>query len=78
MSAPSIFFFALFVLPLIGILVWLLRKDRKKGVIGLIVLAILVIGAITASWLVASKGAMQDAKMRHEHAVEEETEQKSN
>jgi cbb3-type cytochrome oxidase subunit 3 len=46
MSVPSLIFWAVFVLPLIAFLVWLMRQDKKKGVTGLIVLAITVIGGI--------------------------------
>lgn len=78
MSAPSVIFFSLFVVPLLGILVWLLRKDRKKGLIGLIVLALLVIGAVAASLLIASKSAMENAKIRQEETQEQEIEQQNN
>jgi cytochrome c1 len=33
-------------LPLVAFLVWLMRQDKRKGVTGLIVLAIIVIGGI--------------------------------
>jgi uncharacterized membrane protein len=46
MTAPSIIFWLIFVLPLVAFLVWLMRQDKRKGWIGLIVLAAIVIGAI--------------------------------
>jgi len=46
MSAPSLIFWAIFVLPLIAFLIWLLKQDKRKGWIGLIVLAVTVIGAV--------------------------------
>ncbi|WDF77279.1 hypothetical protein ACFGVS_23935 [Mucilaginibacter sp. AW1-7] len=46
MTIPSLIFWAVFVLPLVAFLVWLMRQDKKKGVTGLIVLAITVIGGI--------------------------------
>jgi hypothetical protein len=46
MNIPSLIFWAVFVLPLVGFLVWLMRQDKKKGVTGLIVLAVTVIGGI--------------------------------
>ena len=46
MSAPSLIFWAIFVLPLVAFLIWILRQDKRKGWIGLIVLAITVIGGI--------------------------------
>jgi cbb3-type cytochrome oxidase subunit 3 len=42
----SIVFFAVFVLPLTAFLIWIMRQDKRKGVTGLIVLGILVVGAI--------------------------------
>jgi hypothetical protein len=55
MSAPSLIFFGIFVLPLVAFLIWLMRQDKKKGVAGLIVLAIMVIGAI-AYMFIMTKG----------------------
>jgi hypothetical protein len=46
MSAPSLIFWAVFVLPLVIFLIWLMRQDKRKGATGLIVLAVMVIGAI--------------------------------
>jgi hypothetical protein len=46
MSIPSIIFFSIFVLPLVAFLVWVMRQDKRKGVTGLVVLAILVVVAI--------------------------------
>ncbi|QHS55465.1 hypothetical protein GWR56_07900 [Mucilaginibacter sp. 14171R-50] len=46
MNIPSLIFWAVFVLPLVAFLVWLMRQDKRKGITGLIVLAILVIGGI--------------------------------
>ncbi len=49
MSAPSLIFYGIFVIPLIAFLIWVLRQDKRKGWIGLIVLAITVVGAI--AWM---------------------------
>ncbi len=46
MNIPSLIFYAVFVLPLVAFLIWLMRQDKRKGKIGLIVLAIMVIGGI--------------------------------
>jgi bacteriorhodopsin len=46
MSAPSLIFWAIFVVPLVAFLIWLMRQDKRNGKIGLIVLAITVIGCI--------------------------------
>jgi cbb3-type cytochrome oxidase subunit 3 len=46
MNIPSLIFWAVFVLPFVAFLVWLMRQDKRKGVTGLVVLAIMVIGGI--------------------------------
>lgn len=46
MSIPSLIFWAVFVLPLVVFLVWLMRQDKRKGGTGLIVLAIMVVVTI--------------------------------
>jgi hypothetical protein len=51
MNFPSIIFFTVFVLPLIAFFVWLMRQDKRKGITGLIVLAIIVIGGIVYMYL---------------------------
>ncbi|WP_186461859.1 hypothetical protein [Mucilaginibacter pallidiroseus] len=51
MSFPSLIFWAVFAIPLIGFMVWILRQDKRKGVTGLIVLAIVLIVGITYMYL---------------------------
>jgi uncharacterized RDD family membrane protein YckC len=46
MSIPSLIFWIIFVIPLVAFLIWLIRQDKRQGWIGLIVLAVIVIGAI--------------------------------
>lgn len=46
MNGASVIFYAVFVLPLIAFLIWLMRQDKRKGKIGLIVLLITVVGVI--------------------------------
>ena len=46
MSILSIIFWAVFVLPFVAFLVWLIRQDKRRAKTGLIVLAITVIGCI--------------------------------
>jgi hypothetical protein len=46
MNIPSLIFWAVFVLPLVALLIWIMRQDKRKGTLGLIVLAITVIGGI--------------------------------
>ncbi|SKB85699.1 hypothetical protein [Daejeonella lutea] len=45
-STPSIIFFLIFLIPLIGFLVWLMKEDKRKGKIGLMVLGFMVIAGI--------------------------------
>jgi tryptophan-rich sensory protein len=51
MSFPSIIFFLIFFIPLVGFLVWLMREDKRKGKIGLFVLAFLVIVGVLFMYL---------------------------
>jgi cbb3-type cytochrome oxidase subunit 3 len=46
MNIPSLIFWVVFVLPLVVFLIWLMRQDKRKGITGLIVLAIIVVGGI--------------------------------
>jgi cbb3-type cytochrome oxidase subunit 3 len=46
MNFPSLIFWLVFVIPLVAFLIWVMRQDKRKGVTGLIVLAVLVIGGI--------------------------------
>ncbi|OCX51899.1 hypothetical protein BEL04_18015 [Mucilaginibacter sp. PPCGB 2223] len=43
MSASSLIFISIFVVPLVVFLVWLMRQDKRKGGVGLIILAIIII-----------------------------------
>jgi len=43
MSIPSLIFWLIFVLPLVGLLIWIMRQDKRKGVYGLVVLIITVV-----------------------------------
>jgi len=51
MNIPSLIFWAVFVLPLVVFLIWLMRQDKRKGAIGLIILAVIVIGGIVYMYL---------------------------
>ena len=46
MNYPSIIFWSIFVFPLIAVLFWLMRQDKRKGITGIIILAILLIVCI--------------------------------
>ena len=43
MSAASIIFFLVFLIPLTGLLIWVMRQDKRKGKIGLYVLGFIVV-----------------------------------
>jgi len=43
MSASSLIFTFIFVVPFIAFLVWLMRQDKRKGGVGLIVLAVMIV-----------------------------------
>ena len=51
MNIPSLIFWAIFVLPLVAFLIWLMRQDKRKGATGLIVLAVIVIGGIVYMYM---------------------------
>ncbi|CAN5507460.1 hypothetical protein BH09BAC6_BH09BAC6_35450 [soil metagenome] len=51
MNIPSLIFWAVFVLPLVAFLIWLMRQDKRRGSVGLIVLAVMVIGGIIYMYL---------------------------
>jgi hypothetical protein len=51
MNFPSLIFWAIFVLPLVAFLIWLMRQDKRNGRMGLIILAITVIGGIIYMYL---------------------------
>ena len=46
MSAASIIFFLIFLVPLTGLLIWVMRQDKRKGKIGLYILGFIVIVGI--------------------------------
>jgi len=54
MNIPSLIFWSIFVMPLVIFLIWLMRQDKRKGKTGLIVVAIIVIGAIV--WMYIKTG----------------------
>jgi len=46
MNIPSLIFWAIFVLPLVVLLIWLMRQDKKKGALGLFYLILAVVLAV--------------------------------
>lgn len=55
MSTTGLIFFGIFALPLVAFLVWVMRQDKHKGYIGIIILAVLVIAAVAAALTVYSR-----------------------
>jgi len=55
MPAASIIFWAVFVLPFVAFLVWLMLQDKRKSKTGLVVLIIMVVIAIVYMY-VKTKG----------------------
>lgn len=51
MGAASIIFFLVFLIPLTGFLIWVMRQDKRKGKIGLLVLGFIVIVGIWFMYL---------------------------
>ncbi len=70
MTGASWFFILIFAIPLIAFLFWLMKQDRRKGIWGIIIVALLAIGAIAAS-IRASKNAVQNFEERKKEAQEE-------
>jgi hypothetical protein len=54
MNIPSLIFWSVFVLPLVAFLIWLMRQDKRKGITGIVVVAIIVIAAIV--WMYVKTG----------------------
>jgi len=69
MTGASWFFILIFAIPLIAFLLWLMKQDRRKGIWGIIIVALLVIGAAAAS-IRASKNAVQNFEERKKEAKE--------
>ncbi|MEO3402957.1 hypothetical protein AAFN85_03585 [Mucilaginibacter sp. CAU 1740] len=51
MNAAGYIFYIIFVIPLIAAMAWLIRQDKKKGKVGLLVLAALVVGVLIYVYL---------------------------
>ncbi len=49
MGATSVLFFIIFFVPLVALLIWIMRQDKRKGRLGLLVLGLMVIIGL---WLV--------------------------
>ena len=66
MTGPSLIFWAIFVVPLVTFLIWLIRQDKRKGWIGLIVLAVIVVGAV--AYTIVKNDGKQDTNVTQQPA----------
>lgn len=73
MVGPSIFFYALFVIPYILFMYWLVKQDKKKYMWGIIVVTVVAIFGLVVSQR-ASKIAMENYKQHQIDAREIEAE----
>lgn len=69
MVGTSWFFILIFAIPLVALLIWLMKQDKRKGIWGIIIIVILVVGAIFASSK-ASKNAVENFELRKKEAQE--------
>ncbi|WP_410220555.1 hypothetical protein [Pedobacter sp.] len=46
MGATSFIFFGLLLLPLLGFLYWLIKQDKRKNLLGIVLLCLAICGAI--------------------------------
>ncbi|MBV2226235.1 MULTISPECIES: hypothetical protein [Sphingobacterium] len=76
MVGPSIFFYALFVIPYILFMYWLVKQDKKKYMWGVIVVTVVAIFGLVVSQR-ASKIAMENYKQHQIDAREIEAENKA-
>jgi len=51
----SLFFLILIVIPFIGFIIWLLRQDKRKNYLGIIVLMAAILAAIFVAIYVDTK-----------------------
>lgn len=70
MVGTSWFFIIIFAIPLVALLIWLMKQDKRKGIWGIIIIALLVAGAIFASSR-ASKNAVENFELRKKEAQEQ-------
>ncbi|WP_345104666.1 hypothetical protein [Mucilaginibacter panaciglaebae] len=66
MTGPSLIFWIIFVIPLVAFLIWLMRQDKRKGWIGLVVLAVIVVGAVV--YTIVKNDGKQDANVTQQPA----------
>jgi len=67
MISTSWFFIIIFAIPLVVLLLWTMKQDRRRGWLGITIVAILVIIAIIVSSR-ASRNAANNFEMRKQDA----------
>lgn len=72
MISTSWFFFLIFLVPLVGFLLWMMKQDKRKGWLGIIVISVMVIVAIIVS-LRASRNAANNFELRKQQQIENTT-----
>ena len=72
MISTSWFFFLIFLVPLGGFLLWMMKQDKRKGWLGIIVISVMVIVAIIVS-LRASRNAANNFELRKQQQIENTT-----
>ena len=51
----SLFFILVIVIPFIGFIIWLLRQDKRKNYLGIVVLMAAIIAAVLVAFWVDAK-----------------------
>lgn len=69
MISTSWFFFIIFLIPLIAFLLWIMKQDKRKGILGMVIIGVMLIVALIVS-LKASKNAASNFEMRKQEAQE--------
>lgn len=73
MVGPSIIFYIIFAVPYIFVMYWLVKQDKKKYALGILIVTIIAILAIYVSQK-ASKNAIENYKQHQIDAREKELE----
>lgn len=58
----------IFLLPFSVLLIWLMKQDKRKGVIGIVIMLVMIVVGIIVS-LKASKNAVNNFEMRKSESV---------
>lgn len=72
MISTSWFFFLIFLIPLVGFLLWMMKQDKRKGWLGIAIIVIMVIVAIIVS-LRASRNAANNFELRKQQQIDNTT-----